>query len=213
MSTKPGIRYMPVASISWSACGRAIRAQRQPRRAGAADRRDAVARDDDVHRALRRRAGAVDQHDAANHERLERPLALVGAPIRRRIQPPISPAGWPCRPRRCAGAGAWPPWDAWMATAEAVVAAHATATSSARVLDMRAPWSVAMLTQGDRRQEVGDRRQEAGEQDAEGAHGHDWVVPDLTLGLAPASNRQRLRPERGAKSPRESARGVGPRAH
>ena len=43
---------------------------------------DAVARDDDVHRARRRSAGAIDQHDAANGERLERPFAFVGFPVR-----------------------------------------------------------------------------------------------------------------------------------
>src|SRR5205085_3066979 len=42
---------------------------------------DPVARDHDVHRALRRRAGAVDHRDAAEDEALEGPLAFAGRAI------------------------------------------------------------------------------------------------------------------------------------
>ena len=59
-------------------------AQGQAGRPGAAHRLDAIACDDDVDRADRRRAGAVDEDGAADHERLERPAPLVGASSRGR---------------------------------------------------------------------------------------------------------------------------------
>ena len=85
MSTKPGhqVHAGGVDLVIGSAAAR-FGAQRQARRAGAADRGDAV--------ALRRRCppgrcgGAPVPSisiDAADDERLERALALVRAPIRR----------------------------------------------------------------------------------------------------------------------------------
>ncbi len=59
----------------------AVGAQREPRRAGAPNRRNPVVLDDDVDRARGRTAGAIDEHDAADDERLIRTLAFVCAAI------------------------------------------------------------------------------------------------------------------------------------
>jgi len=58
---------------------RPVGAKRQSWRGRAADRRNAVALDNDVDRALRRRTGPVDQHRPANDERLEGPFAFVSS--------------------------------------------------------------------------------------------------------------------------------------
>jgi hypothetical protein len=67
---------------------RPVGPQRHPRRAGVANRRDAVVLDDDVDRAARRSAGAVDQHRAADDHRLVRaePFSVgAGRPRRQRV--------------------------------------------------------------------------------------------------------------------------------
>ncbi len=67
--------------------GRAARPQRQPGRAGAANRLDAVPRHDDVDGADRRRAGAVEEDSAAQDQRVERAASFVLAAGRRGVQP------------------------------------------------------------------------------------------------------------------------------
>ncbi len=77
--------YMPVASTSRSAlCGARPARKGRP---GVPALRTAWMRlpcHDDVDRADRGRAGAIDENGAADHERLERPAALVGASSRGR---------------------------------------------------------------------------------------------------------------------------------
>ena len=78
MSTKPGITYMPLPSISKSASrGSRLACCGSPGQPAWRTEVMLVAFDDDVHRAERRTAGAVDQRDAADHHLLERPGAVA----------------------------------------------------------------------------------------------------------------------------------------
>ena len=93
-------------AVDFMVCLRtAILAERNARRAGAADSSDAIARDDDVHWAGWWCAAAIDDHDAADDERLERSLAFVGAAVRCAGQAftRLRLGGRPVR--GCAGAG------------------------------------------------------------------------------------------------------------
>ena len=85
-STKPGITYMPVASISWSACGWRSGRSGSP---GVPALRIAVMRFCLTTMSTGPRggaAGAVDQHRAADYHRLVRPEAFALRARRRRRQ-------------------------------------------------------------------------------------------------------------------------------
>ena len=90
----PGRVHLVLGAL-WSAIG----AQRKPRGAGAPYGRDLVPLDDDVDGAAGRAAGAVDEHRTADDERLERPLPLIGAPVRRGAERLVRRG----RPLRCGG--------------------------------------------------------------------------------------------------------------